>query len=338
MYKNVYKYDDMKRSEHMAVRKTVGWYLWTHQLLEVNGADAAAFLDKIFPNSIGNLKIGSERYTTMLNELAEIIDDVVVFRLEKDRFWISTLFVYKLIEWLDRYSKEFQVQYEDISAKYHMYAVQGPKSKELLNRIAASPVDDQKFFTFRDNKIDKIPVIVNRAGFTGEKLGYEIYVEAERADELEEKLRAVATDLGGKEVTEFQVMAWTLPTEAGFYYMKDLGHTNPLEVGLDHGIDWEKEFVGKTALLRIKAEGPQREMLGFTVDEADIHIRGSHLGYVGEPVCLDNEEVGRVIKIVYSYVLDKNNGYILARKGALKKGDHIDLHGHEAIITEKCFL
>lgn len=61
---NVYKYDDMKRKEHMAVRKTVGWYLWTHQLLEVTGEHAAEFLDKIFVNPIATLKVGRERYTT----------------------------------------------------------------------------------------------------------------------------------------------------------------------------------------------------------------------------------------------------------------------------------
>ncbi len=81
--KNVYKYDEMKRKEHMAVRETVGWYYWTHQLLEVNGPDAAAFLDRLYANPIGNLKVGRERYTTMLNEEAEIIDDVVIFRLEE---------------------------------------------------------------------------------------------------------------------------------------------------------------------------------------------------------------------------------------------------------------
>ena len=47
MYKNIFKYDDMKRSEHMAVRKNVGWYFWTHQLIEITGPDVVAFLDHI---------------------------------------------------------------------------------------------------------------------------------------------------------------------------------------------------------------------------------------------------------------------------------------------------
>ena len=92
MYKNVYKYDEMKRSEHMAVRTTVGWYLWTHQLVEVTGGDCVSFLEMIFPKSIGNLAVGRERYTTMLDESGQIIDDVVVFRMEEEKFWVSTLF------------------------------------------------------------------------------------------------------------------------------------------------------------------------------------------------------------------------------------------------------
>ena len=49
MYKNVYKYDEMKRAEHMAVRNTAGWYLYTHELIEVSGKDATAFLDYMYP-------------------------------------------------------------------------------------------------------------------------------------------------------------------------------------------------------------------------------------------------------------------------------------------------
>ena len=80
MYRNVFKYDDMKRAEHMAVRETVGWYLWTHQLMQVEGEDAQAFLELLFPNKISTLAVGRDRYTTMLDESGEIIDDVVVVR------------------------------------------------------------------------------------------------------------------------------------------------------------------------------------------------------------------------------------------------------------------
>lgn len=338
MYKNVYKYDDMKRSEHMAVRSTVGWYFWTHQLLEVEGEDTVDFLENIFPNKIGNLKIGSERYTTMLNENGEIIDDVVVFRMEEKKFWISTLFVYRLIDWLDSRRGEARVKYRDITPQYHMFAVQGPKSMAMVNSLVKNPVDEQKFFTIRENEIEDVPVLINRAGFTGEKWGYEIYAAADKADWLEEKLRAAAVPFDGRQVTEFQIMSWTLPTEAGFYYMRDLRHTNPLEVGLDKGINWDKPFVGREALLKIREEGPAREMLGFTLEEDDVQIESKHLGNSGAPVMADGEKVGRVVKLVYSFVKEKNIGYILVNKGRLKPGMTVTLHGYEAVVTDKYFL
>lgn len=338
MYQNIYKYDDMKRSEHMAVRTTVGWYFWTHQLCEVTGQDAPMFLDRMFPNNIVNLKVGSDRYTTMLNEKGEIIDDVIIFRMEENKFWISTLFITYLLKWLETYQGEAKVEYKNITSQYHMFAIQGPKSLEMVNTLLKYAVDEQKFFTIRPNMLDDIPVYLNRGGFTGEKLGYELYIPAERLYEVENKLRVVAEQLGGKEVTEFQIMAWTLPTEAGFYYMRDLHHTNPLEVGLDKGINWEKEFIGKEALLKIREDGPTREMVGFTVEEADIHIKSRHLGSEGDIVYKDGVPVGRVAKLVYSYVQEKNNGYIIAQKGALKIGDRVLMHGHEGIITEKRFL
>ena len=80
------------------------------------------------------------------------------------------------------------------------------------------------------------------------------------------------------------------------------------------------------------------EELGFTVAEADIHIKGRHMGNEGEKVFVDGEEIGRVMKIVYSYVNEINNGLIICKKGVLKAGDHVSLHGHDAVICGTTFL
>ncbi len=338
MNKNVYKYDEMKRREHMAVRTNVGWYLWTHQVMEVTGEDAAAFLDYLYPNNISNLKPGRERYTTMLNERAEIIDDVVIFRIDENRFWVSTLFVHYLKDWFDKHKGSYRVTYQDITSTVSMYAIQGPRSKDMVNALVKENVDDMKFFSFAENEIDGMQVMINRAGYTGEKLGYEIYCSVENSDLLEEKLRKAGEAFEAVEVTEFQIMAWTLPCEAGFLYMRDLRHTNPFEVGLDRGINFEKEFIGKEALLQIRENGAAREIVGFTVDEANVFIRSKHLGGPGEAVMVDGEEVGRVSKLVYSYVLDKNIGYLLVKKGCLKPGDKVFLRGYEAEIHALPFI
>ena len=120
--------------------------------------------------------------------------------------------------------------------------------------------------------------------------------------------------------------------------MRDLKHTNPFEVGLEGGINWDKEFIGKEALLKVKKEGAKREVVGFTVAEVDIHIKGRNMGNEGEKVYVDGEEIGRVMKITYSYCNEINNGSIICKKGALKPGDKVMLHGHEAVICSPKFI
>ena len=233
--------------------------------------------------------------------------------MEEKKFWVSTLFRAEMFRWFDAHKGAYDVAWTDVTPQWEMYAVQGPKSLEMVNSLVKEPVDGQKFFEMKANEMDGVAIYVNRAGFTGEKLG-------------------------GKEVTEFQVMAWTLPAEAGFYYMRDLRHTNPFEVGLEGGINWDKAFIGKEALAKIRDEGAAREVVGFTVEDVDIHIKGRHMGNEGEFVYKDGEYVGRCMKIVYSYVKEINNGTIIAKKGALKPGDKVTLHGHVGIITAPRFI
>lgn len=340
MYKNIFKYDDMKRSEHMAVRNAVGWYFWTHQILEITGPDVAAFLDYMYPNNIASLQVGRDRYTTMLDENGEILDDVVIMRVEEDKYWVSTLFATKTDDWWYYHQGDYDVDWSEITDEWHMVAVQGPKSRDVLEALVKDSIADQKFFSIRDNEISGIPVKINRGGFTGEKWGYEIYMAPDQLEAIEALVDAEVKKHEGKQVTEFQIMAWTLPTEAGIYYMRDLAHTNPFEVGLDKNINWDKDFIGKDALLKVKESGPAREIVGFEVLADDFYIRSKQYGGPGEAVYIDSEEeeVGRVSKLVYSYVKEVNNGYILAKKGKLHVGDHVMIHGYECVITEKNWL
>ena len=85
MNKNIFAHNEWKRAEHMAVRECVGYYLFTHQLMEVTGEDACRFLDYMYPSRVDTLAVGRDRYTTMLNDNGEIIDDVVIMRLDEDR-------------------------------------------------------------------------------------------------------------------------------------------------------------------------------------------------------------------------------------------------------------
>jgi len=342
MYKNTFKDDDWKRSEHMAVRENVGYYLFTHQLMEVSGPDAQRFLDWICPNNIASLKVNRDRYTTILNEEGTIIDDVVVMRMDEEKYWVSTLYATNLDDWIYYHSDDFDIDFSEITEDWHMFSIQGPKSKDVMNKLVEGGVEDLRFFANASAVINGMDVIINRGGFTGEKFGYEVYCTPDDADAVQDLIDAAVKEAGGREVTEFQVFAWTLPTEAGFYYMRDLNGTNPFEVGLEKNINWDKDFIGKEALLKIKEEGPAREMVGFEIcdENEDYYIRSKQYGGPGEPVYIEgeDEEVGRVGKLVYSYVKNVNNGYILAKKDKLHIGDRITIHGTKCVITEKNWL
>lgn len=311
MFKAIYKNDAMKRAEHEAVRKTAGWYFYTHQLIEVTGADAAAFLDYAYPKNIGNLAVSRARYTPMLNEQGIIRDDVVIFRMEENKFWISTLYARRSMAHLETLKNGKDVALADITSQYAMFAVQGPRSKDLINALVKNPVDEQKFFQILDNEICGEAVRINRGGFTGEKLGYEIYIAADKRFWLEEKLAEAAKAFDAKQVTEFQVMVLTLPTENGYFLMCDLEQSNPYEIpGFDKGINFDKDFVGKQALVKVQQEGPAYKLIGFTVADEDANIASRDKTGEGAPVTDENGNIiGYVTKFTYGYTAEKSIGF-----------------------------
>jgi aminomethyltransferase len=341
-YKNAYKYDKMKRTQHMAVRNTVGWYCFTHQLVEVSGPDAATTLDSLYTADVKNMKAGKNRYAFMLNDKGEIIDDVILIRQSEDTFWISNLNLFLVLGAFGKAKAVgAKIEAKPITSAYDMYAVQGPKSKELINALTEKPVDDLKFFTMEGNAIDGIPVKINRAGFTGEEHGYEIYVNPSQADIVVQKLREVGPSVDAVELTEIQTFCWTLPAEKGLMLIRDLVDLTPFDVDMERFIAWDTDFTGKEALLAIKDQDPDWEIVGFTLDEDDAFIPSRHYGGPGASVMLGSEIIGQVAKFVYSFVLEKNIGLLLIERGRVSKGDHITVHfirDYDAVVTDRIFI
>ena len=339
MYKSEYAHDDWKRADHDAVRNNVGWYYFKHRLMEVNGEDAEAFLDRICVNTIAGCKIGRAKYTNILNEDGTIFDDCVVFCMADDQFWISTLYAPRLEEWMWDHEFDFDVDYEEISDDWDMYSVQGPNSPKLMNALCAEPVDDMKFFEIRDNAIADVEVKIARSGYTGEKWGFEIYVNSDDSDAIVAELREKGAALDAREVREFQVMVLTLATEAGFCLMSDMRDLNPLEVEPNLKINWDKEFVGKDALLPLKDLDHQKwALLGFEAADVDAHIECASKGGVGQAVIKDGEEVGRCTKFTYSYTFGKAIGFVRVLADKVHVGDTVTMRGFEATIVDRRWI
>lgn len=309
------KNDELRRKEHEAVRNSVGYYDFTHQVLDVFGKNAEDFLDKIFVNDIKNMKNTHALYTTMLNEDGKIIDDVIIFRLEKEKYLISTLYIDKMIKWFDKFKNGFDVEYKNITEDLTMFAIQGPKSKELVNKIVDEDISDLKFFTIEDNSLGDIALMVARAGFTGE-LGYELYVQSDKKDILEEKIKEAGKEFDLVNITT-DVIIGSLPGEKGYVLMSDLEGANPLEVGYGWTVAWDSDFIGKDALLKAK-ENVNRDLFGYELLE-DGEVEA------GDIVLLDGKEIGKVTKFTYGYTVEKFIGYCMIEKDKAVEGKKVEI-------------
>jgi aminomethyltransferase len=233
------------------------------------------------------------------------------------------------------YSDDFDVAYEDITAAWRMYSVQGPVSDKVVDEVIDNTVEGMKFFSIKDTSMGEVQLKVARSGFTGEKLGFEIYVPTEQAEALEKKLDAAAKKHKAVHVTEIDVMALTLSAEAGYYLMLDIRRCTPYEVGFGETIYWDKNFVGKKALKKLKGKEPARQLVGIEVPDYEATVYG---GPKGASVIKSGKPIGRVTRFTYGYTVEKNIGYALIEYGSAAVGESVQCSGFDAIVTDKCRL
>lgn len=330
----LFKEDSRARTQHQAVRENAGWYRWTHDLVEVKGTDAIAFLDHLFVNNIAKAAIGKTKYTTMLNEDGKIIDDTIVMHMNDDLYWVSTLYAPQLIKWMDQHKGSSRVEYCDISRKVDMYAIQGPNSLKVVNTLVAEPVDELKRFSVADNKIGNLEVEIHRSGFTGET-GYEVYCKAEDTKIVAAAIKEAADTYNAPEIDILEVYVRSLPVEKGFALRQDMYLLTPFECGLEWSVNLEKDFIGRDALVKAKAEGPKKLLVGLEyLNESYEDIAQKEIVYDKGVPC------GFVRAAIYGYTVDKNIGFAVIDAKHAVNGRRVTVgqNNSPAVITNKCWL
>ncbi len=265
--------------EHMTVRNKVGVFDISHMgRALISGPESEAFLNYVTTNDVARLTPLSAHYSTMCNEKGGIKDDFILSRLEPDKFFM----VYnaanrtKNYEWLVQHSKSFNVKVEDVSDIIAMFAVQGPKAQETLQKIADSDLSKIERFKCGWTKLAGVNVFLSRTGYTGED-GFEIFVwdtslsNPAKAEKVWNAILETGKDFGiepcGLGARD------TLRLEAGMcLYGNDIDeNTTPLEARLGFVVKFKKEnFIGKDALLKQKAEGVKRKRVGLRMLEKSI--------------------------------------------------------------------
>lgn len=330
----LFKEDSAARAQHAAVRENVGWYRWTHDLVEVKGEDATGFLDCLFVNTVAKAAVGRSKYTTMLNEDGKIIDDTIVMHMEENRYWVSTLYAPQFCKWAEAHKADYTVEITDITPTVDMYAVQGPNSGKMMNALLASPVDGMKRFQIIDDCIGEIPVQIHRSGFTGE-LGYEIYCKTADSQAVRQAVTDAAKAFDAPELTILEVYVRSLPVEKGFALRQDMYGLTPFECGLDWSVSFDKDFIGKDALLQAKEDGPKHKLVGLEyLAESYEDIAQREIVYRNGVPC------GFVRAAIYGYTVDKNIGFAVIDAGKAELGTRVTVGCNDspAVIVEKNWL
>ena len=142
----LFREDKVARADADAIRKGVGFYRWTHDLVEITGRDALEVLQKIYISDISKVAVGRSKYTASLDENGEIIDDVIVMHMAEGLYWVSDLYGPRLLPWIKKHKGDADIHAKIITYDWDMYAVQGPDSLKAMNAMLDEPVDDLKRF------------------------------------------------------------------------------------------------------------------------------------------------------------------------------------------------
>jgi glycine cleavage system aminomethyltransferase T/glycine/D-amino acid oxidase-like deaminating enzyme len=295
---------DVVAREHRTVREAVGVLDMTLMAkLIVQGRDAAAVLGRLSANDVA-AGPGRIVYTQWLNEAGGIEADLTVTWLEPEKFLvIASDVIHRRIEPMIRRETrpgEF-VTVTDVTSGTTLLSVQGPASRELLSRLSDCDLSNASFpyLSVRQLHVGYAPALAVRVTYVGE-LGFELHVPAEYGAGVYDDVMTAGADLGVRPVGLAAMTSLRL--EKGYRdFGVDIDSTDtPLAVGLGFAVAWDKPggFVGRDALVKVRAEGPPRtRVVSLVALDPEIDLFGN------EPVRRDGQWVGYVRAAAYGHTL-----------------------------------
>jgi aminomethyltransferase len=259
--------------EHRAVRTDAGVFDVSHMgELEVEGPRARELLQGALSNDLDRISPGQAQYTLLTNEDGGIIDDLIVYRVGDHSFLLVVNASNRAAayDWL----KEREIpgsDVRDVSDECALLAVQGPRA---IERLGLPPAPS---FTFAEATLDGVEVMVNRTGYTGED-GCELLCMSEDAVQLWDAVLdrgVVPSGLGARDTLRLEVC---YPLHGN-----DVGpDTDAISAGLGWACALDKEFEGVEVLRRVKADGPERRLVAFVMEDKAIPRHGMAIEGGGE--------------------------------------------------------
>jgi aminomethyltransferase len=309
--------------EHELVRTGVGLFDVSHMgEIEFKGPGALEEANRLITNDLAKASDGQAVYAGLLNEKGGFVDDVVAYRFSPEHIFIcvNASNADKDFAWMLENSKK--VKPVNRSEDFAQIAVQGPKAFGLVQKLCGKSLDGVGTYRFTTGEVAGSPCIISRTGYTGED-GFELYCPPDKAEalwfailEAGKDVGAAPAGLGARD---------SLRTEMKYaLYGNDIDdvHT-PLEAGLGWIVKLDKaEFIGKDALVKQKAAGITRKLIGFELTEAG--VPRAHY-----PILKDGQKVGEVTSGTMGPTVKKaiGIGYVPTALAAEGSTFHVEIRG-----------
>jgi sarcosine oxidase subunit alpha len=336
-----------------AVRTTVGVCdVSTLGKIDVQGADAHAFLDRIYANLISTLPVGRVRYGLMLREDGIVMDDGTVARLDNDHYVVSTTTANaaKVMQHLEHARQvlwpSLDVQVASISEQWAQYAIAGPRSRLLLERLLGKTLDVSKFafpyLACAEFSWHGRPARLFRISFSGE-LAYELAVPARQGEATVQAIMAAGETFG---VVPYGTEALgVMRIEKGHVAGNELnGTTTAADLGLGKLLSKKKDFIGRVLASRPGLNAPDRPVLVgvIPVNRMTRLYAGAHFLSIAAQPTLEND-AGFLSSVAFSPTLHTWIGLGFLSGGAARVAERILCHDPvrcadvEVTVTSPCF-
>ncbi|WP_421695876.1 sarcosine oxidase subunit alpha family protein [Aestuariivirga sp.] len=313
------------------VRKGVGLAdVSTLGKIDIQGPDAAEFLNRVYVNGFAKLPVGKVRYGVMLNDDGIVLDDGTTARISDTQFYMTTTTAQagEVMSWLEYLLQchwtDLNVQVASLTDEWAGMAVSGPKAREAL-KLAFPDADLTNeglvYMGCRDIAFEGVQVRLLRMSFSGE-LAYEVHVAADYAISLWEHILKAAAPTGIKPYG-LEALA-SLRIEKGHVAGLELDHRNTLDdLGLGKMAGKEKDYVGRALRFREDCQSPERwSLVGLELMEPDKKLRGGAILFAA------NDEIkghgrGYITSVTWSTELNKFIALGLYHGGLKHEGEEI---------------
>jgi aminomethyltransferase len=290
------------RAEHGAVRNAVGLFDVSHMgEFKVTGPGAVSFIDRLVTNHIKEAEPGQAIYTPMCLADGGIVDDLLVYRYPDHLILVvNAANIQSDWEHVKSLAPD-DVRLENLSSEIAQLAIQGPRALELFSGLLPPEALELPYYRFLESEVWDVRTVVSRTGYTGED-GFELYFPSEYADRFWTRLMRRGEEFGLKPCG--LGARDLLRLEMGFcLYGNDIDRTtHPLEAGLGWTVKLDKpEFVAKDFLVRVKADGLERKLVGFEAE-------GPRIPRPGMQIELDGSEIGTATSGTFSPSLSRGIG------------------------------